>query len=50
MFLTNILSERLIDNGVLLNSLYGWLGIFIVTIVIILVVVIMNKISGGKKG
>ncbi len=34
---------------VLLKSVYGWLGIFIVTIVIILVVMIMNKATSNKK-
>ena len=34
---------------VLEKSLLGWLGIFIVTIVIILVVAIMNKATSGKN-
>ena len=40
----NVFAERLLTNGVLAKSLLGWLGIFIVTLVIIAAVAAMNSL------
>lgn len=41
--------DKIPFTEVLGKSLLGWLGIFIVTIIIILVVVIMNKVTSSKN-
>ena len=40
----NVFAERRLTNGVLEKSLLGWLGIFIVTLVIIAAVAAMNSL------
>ena len=40
----NVFAERLLANGVLEKSPLGWLGIFIVTLVIIAAVAAMNSL------
>lgn len=35
--------------SILIRSLEGWLGVFIVTLVIILLITLLNMLTSGKK-